>query len=280
MKLCNDEVYDKYEFLNPFHGVKEFNIINKLKVYYSTQYGISGRSYYIPGNYDVAPSEMPMVLVTQGFTKIKVLSIVVSNEKGTLEQLMGVLLHELRHILFAIKQSYKINSIDKDNVIYDTLYDYNIPINLRGYRCPFGSSFKVLFQNLAQISYITQPTEMDAHLETIANDFKIQYSNELIKDIKRILSMPSLYELSKFNYSVISETFNTYITFYTIIIPAWKNQMAHERFKNWYSHIYNDIEDILKQGSHPNFSFYDHILWWEKQIQIVFKKLGDIIANM
>lgn len=292
LELYPDCFYDKYEFLNPFKHTGTFNIINNLRIYYSSD-GHDACTYCSDYN-DVPDSERPMFNATPDFSKINIISIVINNENDDFQELVGMLSHELRHALFIIKHTEppvkklsksadftKANGIDRDNWVYEIFQDYKCPKLPYDSLKPFRMEIENLFWKLSNLVYYTQQTELNSHLETAINDIKIEYNKSRLyyfDELKLILRTYRRHT-NRYRANAISLTLENYRVLASQVIPKLKDKAEHAKFKAEYPDIYADIEKILKQGSHPNLSFYRHVLYWEKQIDKFFSKLGSLVSD-
>lgn len=203
-----------------------------------------------------------------------------------------MLAHELKHALYAIKKNVGrvsktdkrtipnkvLNDIDNDNQVCDELSRYKCPeVSPSFVTSPFGITFRILIKNIAEIVYFTQQTELESHLETVFNDIKRRLTPENRDLVYDLLRNP---EAHGKDVTDISLTLQNYYTLYLRVIIPLYNIVSFRKFKKDYSQIYQGIEEILKKGSHPEFSFYKHVIFWREQFKQFFKKAADIIINI
>ena len=275
----NNKLFEKYIFLNPFKHIKQLNIISCLQIYVSYTNNIDNEdAYCICGTYNIQneynPEEWPLYK-SEG-TTIQLMSIVLNIFHGNKDNIISLISHELRHALDFIGNKKLLYNSDNENGLRDIIAaEQQLLCNQLS-----NDDFK-LYGYAANCCYYTQTTEINAHIETVINDFKyFKYSKE---DILLLCKYPSLCIdqvideviqkygkgiLYKFNYP--NMTLGTYVTLY---------EMTKNYLKS-YSYDSKDMKNILtlyNTNCNTQFNnFKDLLQYWYKQFQIFFNHLSKI----
>lgn len=275
----NVNYYTLYELDSPFIHVRRLHIIDKLKIYvnYNSNtidaYSISDISQYNESEFNVA--ELP--LYKSIGTHINVLSIVLdlphdyineyNNEKEN--EIIGIISHELQHVLDLIGTHKMLQDANKGNQIYDEftkLYkDYvNCPLEILD---QYIDDYILTFRN---ISYYIQKTEIHAHIESVLSEIKRKYIKK--ETILQYCKQPETYDTL---YNI--PTLYNYVQLY-----KWVQKQINgitEQIYTEYEYVFDDILEICQKYKliTQKQTYCDLLKLCLKRLQYFFNRLGTVI---